>query len=431
MGSLKVGSLFTGVGGFDLAFESVGMSVEWQVENDRFCREVLRKHWPGTRLYGDVRDVTADNLGSVELICGGFPCQDLSVAGERAGLDGERSGLWHEYLRIADSIAPRWICIENVPGLLSSNDGKDFAVLLCGLTGFHPEVPDGGWGSGGCCEGPRRRAFWRVLDTQYFGPPQRRRRVFIVADARGECGPEILFEPSCLPGHPPAGGGAQQDATGGARSSVAKARRAVAFSVNQRREGRLRERHGCLNGSTSGTQVDGVIDGCVGVAGEGRDLAHSMNARDRKGPLPSRDIGTVAFSHTQDPDATDERAGALSHTGAAVYPTLRKNHRNNSNPATESKMLVGSLTSSQGGADENDAADGRIVGPIPRRLTPRECERLHGFPDDWTAEGVDGDGEPTEISDTQRYKQMGNAVSVPVAAWVGQRILEQHEGGTQ
>lgn len=421
---MKVGSLFSGVGGFDLGLEAAGMDVAWQVENDRFCRQVLRARWPDVNLYGDVKDVTGrqggdagqsgaavqqlsessesdrsgrdtgdddgrTELAPVDLICGGFPCQDLSVAGNREGLDGERSGLWHEFLRIADSLTPRWVLIENVPGLLSSNDGEDFAVLLGGLTGFHPEVPDDGWEDGGYCEGPKRRAFWRVLDTQHFGPPQRRRRVFIVADSRARCGPEVLLEPESVPGNPAAG----------------------------RKEGK----------GTAGESEDGFTE-----TGRGWWKRGKARLRGQPGGMPQN---VVAFNATQDPISEEEKNPALSDQGAAVYPTLRKNYRNNSNPATEARMLVTptgekSHTLTGRGHDASEDGTGRgtptISTAIPRRLTPRECERLQGFPDDWTAKGVNADGEPTEISDTQRYKQMGNAVSIPVAAWIGRRIIKQH-----
>ena len=159
---MKFGSLFTGVGGFDLGFERVGMSCAWQVEQDKYCNEVLERHYPEVKRYTDVREVGKRNLEPVELICGGFPCQDLSVAGKRAGFIGERSSLWFEFERIIDEMRPQWAVIENVPGLLSSNGGEDAEVLLSSLNnmGYYIDI--------------------NILDTQNFNVPQRRRRVFIV-----------------------------------------------------------------------------------------------------------------------------------------------------------------------------------------------------------------------------------------------------------
>jgi len=175
-GRMKFGSLFTGVGGFDLGFERAGMECVWQVEFDKACQSVLKKHWSETELFDDVRTVGKHNLKPVDVICGGFPCQDVSIAGKRAGLAGERSGLWHEFARIIDELEPKWVVIENVPGLLSSNKGRDFATVIRWLA-------ERGYG-----------VAWRILDSQYFGVAQRRRRVFIVASFGNGSASEILFE---------------------------------------------------------------------------------------------------------------------------------------------------------------------------------------------------------------------------------------------
>jgi len=163
------------------------MQIKWQVEIDDYCARVLEKHWPNVRRYRDVKEVGVHNLEPVELICGGFPCQDVSVAGKRAGLAGERSGLWSEFHRVIAELQPRWVVIENVPGLLSSNNGQDMGAILGALAelGY-------GWA-------------YRVLDAQYFGVAQRRRRVFIVGclgDAG--CAAQVLFESeSCERDTPP------------------------------------------------------------------------------------------------------------------------------------------------------------------------------------------------------------------------------------
>ena len=121
---LTFGSLFTGIGGFDLGFERAGMKCEWQCEIDKDCQTVLQAHWKDVALYDDVRKITGYTTTAVDLICGGFPCQDVSIAGKRKGLVGERSGLWFIFAEIIEELKPRWIVIENVPGLLSSNHYK-------------------------------------------------------------------------------------------------------------------------------------------------------------------------------------------------------------------------------------------------------------------------------------------------------------------
>src|SRR3990167_7832126 len=130
---MTVGSLFSGIGGFDLGFERAGFRVVWQVKNDVKARSVLAARFPTARLYDDVRTVGEANLEPVDVICGGFPCQDVSVAGKREGLIGARTGVFWEIVRIARELKPRWMVLENVPGLLTSHGGRDFHTVLAAL----------------------------------------------------------------------------------------------------------------------------------------------------------------------------------------------------------------------------------------------------------------------------------------------------------
>lgn len=176
---LRVGSLFSGIGGIDLGFKRAGFSVAWCVEVDPRARAVLQERFPEAKVYKDIREVGAQELkehGKVDVICGGFPCQDLSVAGRRAGLQGERSVLFYEAMRIVRGLSPAVLLLENVPGLLTSNKGHDFAAVL-------REV-----GEGWDCH----QVAWRLLDSQYFRVPQRRRRVFIAGSRREGCAAKIL-----------------------------------------------------------------------------------------------------------------------------------------------------------------------------------------------------------------------------------------------
>jgi DNA (cytosine-5)-methyltransferase 1 len=175
-------SLFAGVGGFDLGLERSGHTCVGQVEIDKHAQNVLARHWPDVPKHDDVTTAIdwADEIGltgNVDLVAGGFPCQDLSVAGKRAGLDGKRSGLFYDALAFAKAVKAKTILLENVPGLLSSNQGRDFGVLLT-------ELADAGYSN----------IEWRVLNSQFFGVAQRRRRVFIVASVGTEPFRTVLAE---------------------------------------------------------------------------------------------------------------------------------------------------------------------------------------------------------------------------------------------
>ena len=176
---IKVASFFAGIGGFDLGLERAGMSVKFQCEINKFGQKVLKKHWPKVPLVDDIKDVMPSDIPKdVDLWCGGFPCQDLSVAnqGKRKGLEGDRSGLFYEFARLIKDRKPRWIILENVPGLLNSHQGEDFRCILT-------ELDELGYGIS-----------WRVLDAKYFGTPQRRRRVYIVGSYGDLSSARVLFE---------------------------------------------------------------------------------------------------------------------------------------------------------------------------------------------------------------------------------------------
>jgi DNA (cytosine-5)-methyltransferase 1 len=175
----KVASFFSGIGGFDLGLERVGMEVVFQSEINKFSQKVLRKHWPKVKLNTDINKLTAEEIPEANLWCGGFPCQDLSLAnqGKRKGLNGNRSGLFYKFSELVSRRLPEWIILENVPGLLNSAEGEDFRILLETLDEL-----------GYCLS-------WRILDAKYFGTPQRRRRVYIVGSYRNSLSSKVLFEP--------------------------------------------------------------------------------------------------------------------------------------------------------------------------------------------------------------------------------------------
>jgi len=374
---MTAGSLFSGIGGFDLGFEQAGFNTFWQVEIDDKCLTTLSKHFPNAQRYTDVTEVGSHNLSPVDVITGGFPCQDLSVAGKRAGLAGDRSGLWFHFHRILQELTPRWAVIENVPGLLSSNGGRDFAVVLRGLEdiGYH--------------------ASWRVLDAQYAGVAQRRRRVFVVASLGDYSCISVLFESEGVSWNPP---------------SRQKAGKGVAYSLR-------------ANPSHSGDKGDGGINTTLI-----NDVAPTLSSSGTGTSRTGNDRTEADFCVVAKPIAFDWSVGAKTRTlgesvnlsptiGAekqpAVCTTIRSSGPMNDDNAAQAGHLV-SVTLTQQGSQSCDP-EMEPLTPTQngvRRLTPTECERLQGFPDGWTA----------IHKDTNRYKQLGNAVAVPVAEWIAKRI---------
>lgn len=226
---MRVVSLFAGIEGFGLGFERAGFEVVGQVEIDPWCRKVLGRHYPDTPKHDDITTAHGMMFGPAEVVTFGFPCQDVSSAGKRAGLEGARSGLFYEALRFIREMQeatkgeyPRFAVLENVPGIYSSNGGRDFAAVLANLVGGAVSVPGDKWRNAGVAAGPSGHAAWRTLDSQYHGVPQRRRRVFLVTDFRSERAGEVLFESKSVRRNPKprteAGEGATGDSRAGAES---------------------------------------------------------------------------------------------------------------------------------------------------------------------------------------------------------------------
>lgn len=181
---LTFGSLFAGIGGFDLGLERAGMKCVWQVEIDPYCRRVLAKHWPDVPKWDDVRTFTGEGFERPDLICGGFPCQDISLAGGRAGLTGERSGLWSEFARIVRLLRPSYVVVENVPGILAPTEPGRQAPIGCVLG----ELASSGYD-----------AEWQCIPASAFGSTQQRYRVFIVAYPHGQR-PLFAYRDATKPG---------------------------------------------------------------------------------------------------------------------------------------------------------------------------------------------------------------------------------------
>jgi DNA (cytosine-5)-methyltransferase 1 len=334
-----LGSLFAGIGGFDLGFERAGFETVWQVEIDPTCRRLLARHFPRALRREDVRECGAHHLPPVDVITFGSPCQDLSLAGKRKGLAGERSGLFFEAIRIIRECRPALAVWENVPGALSSHAGRDFGAVLAAFR-----------------ECGARDLAWRVLDSKYFGVAQRRRRVFLVADFRGERAGEILFEPEGVRRNPAAGRAAGED-----------------------------------------------VAGRLGGGAESRGWSDDT---DRMTFVPFRERGLSDYA-TGEFGSLRHFAGGEAGGGSETLVAHAPNSGGFTDPVNDNVLAF---------TERTRAEEGMTV----RRLTPTECERLQGFPDGWTAH--DAEGQP--ISDSARYRMLGNAVTVSVVRWIALRLQE-------
>jgi DNA (cytosine-5)-methyltransferase 1 len=231
--NLTLGSLFDGSGGFPLGGLISGITPLWASEIEPFPIRVTTKRLPQMKHYGDVSAQNGADLPPVDIITFGSPCQDMSVAGKRSGLDGERSALFYQAVRIVKEMRcktngkyPRFVVWENVQGAFSSNKGEDFRAVLSSLCKIKredyavPELPNGKWDNAGCIMGEDFSLAWRLFDAQYWGVPQRRKRIYLVADFDGGSAGKILFESEGVSGYTPQGFRSWQGAAGGAEESV-------------------------------------------------------------------------------------------------------------------------------------------------------------------------------------------------------------------
>jgi DNA (cytosine-5)-methyltransferase 1 len=391
--AMRVLSLFSGVGGMDLGLERSGMQVVGMCEIDKHARSVLAHHWPDVPIHDDVTTLETEHWrGRVDLVAGGSPCQDLSVAGRRQGLDGARSGLFWHQCRVADQAAAPWVLWENVAGALTSNNGADFAAVLWGLTGTLPRVPDGGWRSSGVVVGPKRTAVWRLLDAQYFGVAQRRRRVFVVAGAGGECRLEILLESESV-----------------CRDS-APSRRTRSEDATTTERG-------------SSTSLFSTSSNEVNV-----EISPSLDCGAERGPRRNQGAIAIVQSFTGDnlggyrPGVGTLRAHGGDLGGGSETLAIAIHQGQNG----DVRMSNISYPLACDGGTIGQGYQAAMTSTSIRRLTPIECERLMSWPDDWTRYRHDG----KEQADSHRYKQCGNGVVSNVAEWIGRRIIEAHKETT-
>lgn len=225
---VTVGSLFDGIGGWQLAAKKFGAVTLWSSEIEAFPKEVAKRHFPDTLQLGDVRGIRGDEITPVDIICAGSPCQDMSIAGKRAGLDGQRSSLFKEAIRIlremrakTNGVYPKFFIWENVPGAFSSNHGHDFQAVLSEIAQTDIPMPKSNrWAKSGMARSESVGIAWRTLDAQYWGVPQRRQRIFLIAGfGTFASEAEILFKPTGLQGNTAEIGRAAQRASTGTQKS--------------------------------------------------------------------------------------------------------------------------------------------------------------------------------------------------------------------
>lgn len=412
---MKYGSLFSGIGGGDLGLERAGMTCAWQVENNRACNRVLEHHWPNVRRYGDVTTISGQDLEPVDLIVGGFPCTDLSIAGNRAGLAGEQSGLWREFRRLLEELRPPWYLIENVPGLLSSfspvepppsevrercfwdvEETSDLGTILAGLgkLGY-------GWA-------------YRILDAEYFGLAQRRERVFIVGHLGNGAGPvQVLFEPESLSGNPP-----PRRQTGERVAGTLKGSSPGSGTDNSAEQTDRLVVSRALRGSH---RRSGADDPDYGLTVSHPLLGKSSEDGTGQGvPLVVCTAQTSANGHGIAEDVTHALDGTQGQ--AVAFDTAQITSRVNRTRVEAG--LPASTMNDKGLLSVAFTERGRKQGRMTvRRLTPLECERLQGFPDTYF------DGIKPPLSDSAKYRMLGNAMPVPVIAWIGRRIVTVESTG--
>jgi DNA (cytosine-5)-methyltransferase 1 len=420
MPEIRYGSVCSGIEAATVAWEPLGgFTPAWFAEIEAFPSAVLAARWPDVPNLGDFTKIGPEH-GPIGLLVGGTPCQAFSVAGERAGLDDPRGQLTFEFLSLAGRLRPRWIVWENVPGVLSIDGGDVFAAFLQGLAQL-------GYGFA-----------YRVLDAQFFGVPQRRRRVFVVGYL-GDWRPAaaVLFERDSLSGHP----APRREAGEG----VAPCLRSGSESPRS---------HGKLNGTDTMPMVAGTLPASgAGTArtGNARNEADMMipvafSSKDHGG-----DAGDIAPTLRACPHAKSH-ANAGAPPAVAFEPRFARNDRGGPSDTVNALKAQAGMTGkgdaapcvafqesfdgvqvhdvappmSCGGGKPGQSYPAMQQGMAVRRLTPVECERLQGFPDDYTR--IPWRGKPAEeCPDGPRYKALGNSMAVPVMRWIGRRLLMVEE----
>ena len=410
-------SIFSGIEAASVAWGPLGWTPLLFSEVDEFPSAVLVERYPDVPNLGDITKINwkkaVKSYGKPDIVVGGSPCQSFSVAGTRTGLDGA-SGLMWEYVRAVRDVKPRWLLWENVPGALSSSHGEDFRCLLEALDAC-------GYGLA-----------WRVLDAQFFGVAQRRERVFLVGrlgDVEGPC--EVLFEPESLRWDTPTSREKRKALAAGAGGGAACAGFGYKASPSAGNIGYEPEQ--------APTVLAERNDAAVCIQGDIARGAHM--GQNEKGwsddgscyTLDTMDVPAVTLKIRggcdgggKGPMVTEDMSCTLGcRNDQTVFEpaAFAANQRGEVRLQGGDGDVTGAIPANTSGKQVNGVVDGYAV----RRLTPRECERLQGFPDDWTL--IPYKGNPAdECPDTPRYKAIGNSMAVPVMRWIGERIEAAERG---
>ena len=439
------GSVCSGIEAASCAWHPLGWRAAWLAEIEPFPAAVLAHHFPTVPNLGDMtklpKMVLTGKAAAPDVLVGGTPCQAFSVAGMREGLNDPRGQLTIKFVELADAIDhvrvargddPAIIVWENVPGVLSDR-GNAFGCFLGALSGEDCELqPAGGrWSNAGCVFGPKRAVAWRVLDAQYFGVAQRRRRVFVVASARAGFNPaQVLFEFNSLRRDTPPRRGKGPTVAALTANGVGT----CGADDNQGQAGHLIPAEGCW---WDGGQVSQTLDA---VLAKGQTMPE-------KNRFPAV-LTPIAFHPTQDPisstDGSTHAMGCGSSGGQAsvatcvtgdVTNTLKAEGFDGSEDGTgRGQPIFTHYQEGEYGVAEYPTSGTIRAGRIPehemvinhtemavRRLTPTECARLQGFPDSWAR--IPWRGKPAEqCPDGPQYKAYGNSMAVPCMAWIGSRI---------
>jgi DNA (cytosine-5)-methyltransferase 1 len=482
---MRFGSVCSGIEAASVAWHGLGWQAAWVSEIEAFPSAVLAHHWPDVPNLGDMlrlpARVAAGEIEAPDILVGGTPCQAFSVAGKRGSLEDERGALTLAYVELANEIdkqrqtdgnAPCIIVWENVPGVLNTKDNA-FGCFLAALAGeSEPLEPAGGrWTNAGAVFGPQRTIAWRVLDAQYFGVAQRRRRVFVVASARDGFDPcEVLFEREGVrrdsaPSREAGKNLAADAGTGAGRGSHWDALTNPHPSLNQSHNtGGI----GASNQELFSQRGSGIVPqtGYRMVAfGEYADdnTASAMKARDYKDATDLAVCATGDIAHTLKAEGFDGSEDGTGRGVPTIAHTVALRGRDGGATAELGGEVATALRASTGGGDKphvlamplntqivtRGGAMGRGTGfglgsetdpgftiqaghshgvftapaMAVRRLTPRECERLQGFPDDHTLVPH----RNKTAFDGPRYKALGNSMAVPVMRWIGNRINSNGE----
>ena len=419
---MRYGSVCSGVEAATAAWHPLGWEPAFFSEIEAFPRAVLEHHYPDVPLHGDFTTIEENQYGSIDLLVGGTPCQSFSIAGLRGGMDDERGNLALEFIKLAQRKRPQWLVWENVPGVLSSNGGRDFGSFLGALVEL-------GYGFA-----------YRVLDAQYFGVPQRRRRVFVVGYL-GDWRPPaaVLFERESLSGNPAPSREAREEVAGGSANSAGERSwpADVTCTLNAaygEKQG-LEDQHALNGASMFVPEVVGPLTAGMSKGPRGTESVESnhvlpvLASGQANAPISYNIAPTLDCNNDGAPIAfpSNGNTDAMHAAGINVCPTMQTVAapavafaQNQRNELRESDVVAPLNT---GGGKPGQGFAAVREGMTVRRLTPVECERLQGFPDDFTK--IPYRNKAAEDCPLgPRYKAMGNSMAVPVMSWIGKRISE-------